>query len=71
MSAPPQKKRRLPKKVRKTLEYALRQAKRKNCAVDEKAQEAMRLYMDTWIAGPLEDVLSWDDGGETYLDWDN
>ena len=30
----------------------------------------MRIYLDTWVAGPLASVLEWDDGKDNvYLDW--
>jgi len=73
LQAQPFQKRRLPKKVRSCIESALRRADsqlRTGCSVDPKAQELMRLYLDTWVAGPLKAVLEWDDGNpRAYMDW--
>lgn len=66
-------KKRLPTHVRKSLESALRRADFKlregRCSVDPEAQEAMRIYLDTWVAGPLRSILQWDDGDRAYLEW--
>ncbi len=63
-------KKRLPKKVRKAIEFALRRARCETCGVDSEAQEAMRIYLDSWVVAPLEHVLRWDDGDDdVYLDW--
>jgi hypothetical protein len=66
-------KRRLPAKVRTCIEAALRRADsklRRGCGVDPKAQELMRLYLDTWVAGPLRTILDWDDGNdEPFPNW--
>ena len=66
-------KRRLPKKVRHCIKAALKRADsklRKGCGVDPKAQELMRIYLDTWVAGPLHEILKWDEGDDgAYLDW--
>lgn len=63
----------LPKKVRDCIEAALRRADsklRKGCGVSKEAQEAMRLYLDTWVAGPLRTILDWDDGNdEPFPNW--
>ena len=40
------------------LERALRSAKRDGCGVDKDAQEAMRIYLDSWCVAPLEDALA-------------
>jgi hypothetical protein len=80
--APKKPKRRLPKKVRACIEAALKHADSKlrekgatagtrNCSVDPAAQEAMRLYLDTWVAGPLKEVLKWDEGDDDFWTcWD-
>jgi hypothetical protein len=52
----------LPAAVRHELEHALESAELKGCGVDEAAQEAMRLYLDTWVAGRIRRVLEWDEG---------
>lgn len=67
-------KRRLPKAVRACIESALKRADSKlrdGCSVDPKAQELMRIYLDTWVAGPLQQVLDWDDGKDIrdLLNW--
>ncbi len=46
-------------KVIRALEYALEQANMKNCAVAPEHKEAMRLYLRTWVAGPIEDALQY------------
>lgn len=58
----PEKK--LPKSVRRVIEYALEHAdmKREGCAVAEEHKEALRFYLNTWVRAPLKDVLLWDDG---------
>lgn len=59
-------KHRLPAPIRHAIEYALTHAlvdrEGSTCAVDQDAQRAMRIYLDTWVAGPLRDVLEWDCG---------
>lgn len=68
-------KRRLPRNVRRTIDFALRRADRelrKGCSVPREHQEAMRLYLDTWVAGPLREVLLWDEGSSSaFLDWND
>ena len=70
----PFQKRRLPAKVRTCIESALKRADSKlrtRCGVDPTAQELMRLYLDTWVAGPLRTVLDWDDGNDSpFPNWD-
>ena len=39
------------------LESALSAAKLTNCAVDPEHQDAMRLYLSSWVVGPLESAL--------------
>ena len=58
------KKRFLPPAVRSAIEYALKQARMDvaNCAIDEEHKQAMKLYLDSWVAGPLSQVIEWDDG---------
>lgn len=60
-------KNKLPKIVRQVIEYALEHAdmEREGCAVAEEHKEALRLYLDTWVRGPLFDVLEWDEGKAT------
>jgi len=56
---------RLPKVVRRCIEQALSKIDSKlrtGCGVPKEAQEAMRLYLDTWAAEPLKAVLEWDEG---------
>ena len=36
---------------------ALEHAKLKNCSVDKKAQEAMKLYLDTWVVGHISAAI--------------
>lgn len=37
--------------------------------MDLAAQEAMRLFLDTWVVGPLVSILEWDEGAEPF-EWD-
>lgn len=39
------------------LQRALKAAKLENCAVDFAAQNKMNLYLQTWVSGPIEQVL--------------
>lgn len=62
---------RLPKMVRRCIEQALSKVdskQRTGCGVAPAAQEAMRLYLDTWAAEPLKAVLRWDEGEENIRD---
>ena len=59
------RRKKLPNKVRMAIQSALEKADstlREGCGVGEEHQEAMRLYLDTWVARPLHAVLAWDDG---------
>ena len=44
-------------RILKHLADALAAAKLTNCAVDKKAQDAMKLYLDTWVVMPLEEAI--------------
>jgi hypothetical protein len=46
------------KLILNNLEAARSAAARERCGVDDASQEAMRLYMDTWILGPLDDAIA-------------
>ena len=59
----------LPMKVRLSIKFALQHALLIRCGVDRAAQERMRLYLRTWVAGPLKSVLGWSQGESAYLDW--
>jgi hypothetical protein len=39
------------------LKEALKHARRESCAVEQKHQDAMALYLDTWVVGPLESAI--------------
>lgn len=54
------------------LKRALRAAKRERCAVEPEHQEAMRLYLDSWVVTPLQAAIKGIEGkesGETNFDW--
>lgn len=52
----------LPRLVRHELQQALAAARLENCGIDPAVQEAMRLYLASWVAGPIERVLAWSEG---------
>ena len=56
---------RINSEVVRVLRKVLSRAKLESCAVDPKAQEAMRLYMETWIAQPIESCLDVIEGRRT------
>lgn len=33
-----------------------------NCIIDERHKEAVRLYIDTWVRGPLQSVIDYGHG---------
>jgi len=45
------------KALEHVIERAYNSAMLEQCGVDPKAQEAMRLYLKTWVAGPLSSAL--------------
>lgn len=55
---------RLPRAVHDKLESAAKAATMLNdrCTVPVEHQEAMRLYLDTWVVARIESVLLWSDG---------
>ena len=59
------KKRRVPPTVLRSLRFALSHAQMEVCAVNQEHQEAMRLYLKTWCAGPLKEVIAWAEGEAT------
>ncbi len=54
----------LPKYARAVLDEAITAAGLTNCAIAEEHQAAMRLYLNTWVLGPLELIARADDGDE-------
>jgi len=42
----------------RNLRAALKAAKRERCGSDQEHQEAMRIYLDTWVVAPLETALA-------------
>ena len=42
----------------KLLKEALSSARLERCGCSEKAQEEMRLYLNSWVAGPIVRVLN-------------
>lgn len=51
---------RIPQAVRDCLSDITRKANRERCGVE--TSDDMRLYLDSWVTGPLRDVLAWADG---------
>jgi hypothetical protein len=45
---------RINRKALRLIKDALASAKCERCGVDEKAQKAMRLYLDTWVVARLQ-----------------
>lgn len=45
------------RRIMERLEKALRAARLTNCAVEKSAQDAMKLYLDTWVVGPLDQAI--------------
>ena len=56
------KKRKVPPTVLRALRFALSHAQMEGCGVAKEHQEAMRLYLQTWCAGPLKEVIAWANG---------
>ncbi len=56
------------RRVLRALRQALHAAKMADCTVEEKHKEAMRLYLKTWVVGPLEDAIA-DMRGEKHSRW--
>lgn len=48
---------RMNQRILAKLEDALASAQLRQCAVAEEHQEAMRLYLESWVVGPLESAL--------------
>jgi hypothetical protein len=44
-------------RILKALEEALSYAEMKNCSVDDVHKDAMRLYLQTWVMGPLKSAI--------------
>jgi hypothetical protein len=55
---------RLPAPVRAKLEAAMDAATmpRARCAIASEHQEAMRLYLESWVVERIGEVLAWDEG---------
>lgn len=47
------------------LEEADRAASLESCGINEVHQQAMKLYIDTWIRGPLQDAIGYLKGDVT------
>ena len=59
-------------RVIRALERALEAAKLRHCGVDKDHQEAMRLYLSTWVAAPISDALEYLKGekeASRIMDW--
>lgn len=56
------------KRILQALKFALRHAELTNCSVGEEHKNAMRLYLSTWVAGPLKDAIA-DMTGERKARW--
>lgn len=56
------KKLKMNQRARKLIVEALGSARLERCAIGVEHQEAMRLYLDTWVAGRLEQALKIIDG---------
>lgn len=53
----------LPQAVIELLEEAdAKAAMGDNCIIDEEHKEAVRLYIDTWVRGPLQAAISYGKG---------
>lgn len=48
------------------LKSALKAAKRERCGVDTEHQEAMRLYLDSWVVAPLEAAIAAMEGDKSW-----
>lgn len=64
----------LPPSVRRAIKYAHKQARMDiaNCALPDDVKDAMTGYLNSWVAGPLSQVLAWDEGelsAREIADW--
>lgn len=45
------------RRILRTLERALEYAEMTNCSVDDVHKDVMRVYLKTWVSGPLEAAI--------------
>jgi hypothetical protein len=58
----------MPRDIRRALNDAIAAAELQSCGADPAAQEAMRLYLTTWVVGPLLRVVEWADDAPARKD---
>lgn len=56
------------RRILRTLEQALKSARLDNCGIEEEHQEAMRLYLTTWVVGRIQSAID-DMMGKSKSPW--